>query len=229
MSANRKETCLADLKARILSTELPPGAALDEVRLSAQYGISRTPMRDVLRRLEGMGFVASEDNRGAKVASLDIAVLRTFFQTAPLVYSAIARMAAQNGTAAQLDALRTAQHAFVTANAQTDAHGAVLANHRFHEIIGEMAHNPYLFAALGRMLIDHTRLSQTFYRPASAREEALVATAQAQHDQMIDALAQRDADLAASLTLAHWDLSKDRIERFVRPDPLPLDVALMEG
>jgi len=223
-----KDASLADLKRRILSLDLAPGAALDEARLAEHYGISRTPMREVLQRLTGLGFAVQEDNRGAKVASMNIAAMRTFFQTAPLIYASIARLAAENRTAEQITALREAQDTFRAATYAEDANAASLANHRFHEVIGEMAHNPYLMAALSRMLIDHTRLSQTFYRPASQDEAARVETARRQHDQMIDAIASRDTDRATELTLRHWDLSQDRMERFVRPDPLPLNVATME-
>ncbi len=223
-----KDACLSDLKRRILSLDLAPGVALDEARLAEHYGISRTPMREVLQRLTGHGFAVMEENRGAKVASMNITAMRTFFQTAPLIYASIARLAAENRTSAQLTTLRDAQDAFCVATHAMDADAAALANHRFHEMIGEMAHNPYLMAALSRMLIDHTRLSQTFYRPASEEEAALVETARAQHDQMIDAIAARDTERATELTLRHWDLSQDRMERFVRPDPLPLNVATME-
>lgn len=228
MQKNRKDTCLDDLKQRILSMSLAPGIPLDETRLSEQYGISRTPMREVLQRLAGAGFAVLEDNRGAKVASMDVATMRVFFQTAPMIYANIARLAAEHRTTEQLAQLRAAQAAFEQANAKADAHKAALANYRFHEVIGQMAHNPYLMASLARMLIDHTRLSQTFYRPESGHEQQLVATAQAQHDQMIAAIEARDIERATELTLQHWDLSKDRMERFVRPDPLPLNIADME-
>ena len=85
-----------------------------------------------------------------------------------------------------------------------------------------MAHNPYLLAGLKRMLIDHTRLSQTFYRPQSAEETALVNTASEHHDALIIAIEARDADAAVELSLRHWDLSKDRLENYVQPDPLPI-------
>lgn len=228
MTKNHKDHSLADLKRRILSTELEPGAALDEARLAEHYGISRTPMREVLQRLAGAGYAVVEENRGAKVASMDVTTMRTFFQTAPLVYANIARLAAENRTEQQIGQLRQVQAEFARANADLDAGAAALANHRFHEVIGEMAHNSYLMAALGRMLIDHTRLSQTFYRPASPYEAVLVRKAQDQHDAMISAIDAREAALVTDLTLQHWDLSKDRMERFVRPDPLPLTVAQLE-
>jgi len=221
---NRKRFCLDDLKSRILTLDVVPGSDLDEVGLCTHYQMSRTPLREVLQRLAGDGYVTLQDNRGAKVASMDLPVMRTFFQTAPLIYANIARLAAENRTTSQLDDLKNVQVRFRNAGAAE----AAMLNHRFHELIGEMARNPYLMASLTRMLIDHTRLSQTFYRPASPAETELVITARAQHDAMIDRLEAQDGAPMVDLTLQHWDLSKDRLERFVRPDPLPLDVTSLK-
>lgn len=219
-----KEDCLSDLRQRILSTRLEPGAPLDEAGLARQYGMSRTPMREVLQRLAGVGFVELQENRGAKVASMDITTMRVFFQTAPMIYATIGRLAAENRTPAQLNDLKAAQADFRTATAAQDTGATALANHRFHAIIGDMAQNLYLTAALDRLLIDHTRLSQTFYDPASGGEKTLIAKAADQHEAMIAAIEAREPALVVDLTLQHWDLSRDRMERFVRPDPLPVDV-----
>lgn len=222
MTDTPKDKCYRDLERRILATELAPGEDLEEAGLCDAYGISRTPLREVLQRLSGEGLVTLSPNRGAKVASMDLPTLRTFFQTAPLVYSTIARLAAEHRTEAQVEDLRAAQARFVAAETPKDA---AFANHRFHAQIGEMAANPYLAAALGRLLIDHTRLSQTFYRPTSDTERELVSRARAQHEIMVDAIARRDGDAVVEVTLKHWDLSRDRIERYVRPDPLPMEIA----
>ena len=92
-----------------------------------------------------------------------------------------------------------------------------LLNQRFHAVIGEMADNEYLSPSLRRLLIDHTRIAMTFYSPqteslASQRREAAD-----QHDQFIQLIEQRDADAAADLAIAHWELSRAEIERFVTP------------
>ena len=224
MTAITKETCFADLKLRILTTELAPGAALEEVALARHYGLSRTPLREVLQRLAGEGYITQVENRGSKVASMDVGTMRTFFQTAPMIYANIASLAAECRTAAQLDALKTAQQEFTRETTNGDASAAALSNHRFHALIGDMAQNPYLTASLDRLLIDHTRLSQTFYRPASPAETVLIKKAVDQHDAMISAIEAHEPALAIDLTLQHWDLSRDRLERFVRPDPLPVDV-----
>ncbi|WP_298676652.1 GntR family transcriptional regulator [uncultured Lentibacter sp.] len=224
MTRLSKSDCLEDLRRRILSTELEPGLDLDEARLSEHYQMSRTPLREVLQRLQGEGYVVMSENRGAKVASMDIAVLRMFFQTAPMIYANIAQLACENRSAAQLDALKLAQLDFARAARSSNAAQSALANHRFHAVIGEMAQNVYLLASLARLQIDHTRMSQTFYRPAAPAERLLVMKAIEQHDAMIAALEAREGALAIDLTLQHWDLSRDRMERFVRPDPLPVDV-----
>jgi DNA-binding GntR family transcriptional regulator len=52
----------------------------------------------------------------------------------------------------------------------------------------------------------------------------LITKASDQHDAMISAIEAGEGALAIDLTLQHWDLSRDRMERFVRPDPLPVDV-----
>ncbi|MDF1720857.1 MAG: hypothetical protein P1U65_09295 [Minwuia sp.] len=83
--------------------------------------------------------------------------------------------------------------------------------------------------SLRRLLIDHTRLGQMFYRPAAPAETLAVRQASHQHDDMIAAIEAGEAARAVELTLQHWDLSRDRVERFVRPDPLPHDIATAEG
>ena len=228
MAKLKKANCAADLRARILRQDLAPGSDLDEVRLADEYGISRTPLRDVLHRLAAAGYVRIEENRGAKVESMDLSVLRVFFQTAPLVYSSIARQAAENRSATQVARLKEIQTEFAAAARAGEASKAGLLNHLFHEKIGEMAQNPYLMASLMRMLVDHTRLSQTFFDPKSPDDVDRVKKAIDQHEAMISAIDAREPSLAIDLTLQHWELSRDQLEKFVRPDPLPIDVIAMK-
>ena len=224
MKQNRKLDCLSEIRTRILTMGIAPGAALDESALSEEFGVSRTPLREVLQRLAGEGYVALADNRGAKVASMDLSTMRTFFQTAPLIYSTVARLAAENRTTQQLDELKSVQIDFKDALAGARPNDMSLCNHRFHELIGEMAANDYIMPSLRRLLIDHTRVSQMFYRPAAPVETVAIKKAADQHDAMITAIAAHEVAVAVDLTLQHWDLTRERIERFVRPDPLPMDV-----
>ncbi len=224
MKINKKQACQADLRQRILTLNIEPGTVLDETLLSQQYELSRTPLREVFQRLAGEGYLTLEENRGAKVSSMDIASMRNFFQSAPLIYAAVGRLAAENASPRQIAALKNAQHLFCKAGEDSDVFGMAMYNHSFHHTVGEMAGNAYLTPSLNRLLIDHTRMSQLFYNPKNDQEQQLILTACEQHDRMIEAIEKGEPAAVVELTLEHWDLSRDRMEKYVRPDPLPTDV-----
>ncbi len=209
---------------RVLCQDIAPGSDLDEAALCEAYSLSRTPMREIFQRLAGEGYLKLEQNRGPKVASMDLSIMRMFFQTAPMIYANVARLAAENRRNDELTQLIAIQCDFTVAAKAEDAAQAALLNHRFHHQMGIMAHNPYLLPSLNRMLIDHTRLSQTFYRPASEDDAARVRISIMHHDQMIEAIEAQDSQRSIDLTIAHWNLSRDRLEQFVSPDPLPIDI-----
>jgi DNA-binding GntR family transcriptional regulator len=163
-----KNDLYEDLKNQILTMELDPDQVLDELGLSERYGLSRTPVREVFRRLAGEGYLDIQENRGARVAPMNHSTLRNFFLVAPMVYAAIGRLAVHNYKPGQLRDLRATQERFRRASAEHDARSMVVANNRFHEIMGQMSGNPYLEPSLGRLLIDHARIGHTFFRPRNS-------------------------------------------------------------
>lgn len=225
LSPRDRKVSLADhLRAGILTLVYLPGSDLDEVALCARFNLSRTPVREVFRDLDGAGYVELRENRGARVAALSHTTLRDFFLVAPMVYSAILRMAARNATRPQIDALRTAQIAFKSALHQGSAAERALTNTRFHQITGDMAANVYLQPSFQRLLIDHARISMTFYQPHTRHMADNVAEASRQHDAIIEAIETGDEAAAVALADAHWALSRGEIEQFVMP--ASLDVGL---
>ena len=205
------------LKHQILTLELPPDDDLDEVRLSEEYGISRTPVRDVFRQLAGEGYVEIRENRGARVIPMNHATLRDFFLVAPMIYEAVGRLAVQNFKPAQMVQLRECQERFRAAIARRDPEAMVVENTRFHAIIGEMANSAYLKPTLSRLLIDHARIGHTFFRPTNAEMEANLAKAAEDHDQFIQAIAERDEATVVRLVFEHWELSRRNMEMFIAP------------
>ncbi len=222
MIPSKKDLAYHSLIERVLTLDLKPGSALDEVALSTEYNLSRTPMREVFQRLAGAGYVIIESNRGASVSSMDLETMRGFFQTAPMIYAAVARLAAELATDAQIRELKKIQARFKKAVKNNTATDMAMHNHRFHEYMGVMAASPYLAPGLGRLLIDHTRMAQRFYRVSHSKSDKRIELACDQHDQMIDALANHHASVAVELTLAHWELSRSEMDKYVLPDPLPV-------
>lgn len=218
-----KDQLYLDLKKQILTMVLEPGESLDEKSLSEQYAISRTPLRDVFRRLAGEGYLTLVNNRGACVSSMNHKAMRDFFITAPMIYASIGRLAAENAKASQIDAMRVANEKFNQAIGENEAIEMIYWNDQFHVIMGEMADNPYLKPSYDRLLIDHARISQTFYRPRNSDMQGRMSTAVAHHQAMINAIEIGDSTKLVELIIEHWELSKDRFDQFVRPDPLPIE------
>lgn len=223
-----KSTAYDALTSAILTLAIEPGTNLDEARLCAEFGLSRTPMREVLRQLAGEGYVALRQNRGAQVSEMSHTSLRAFFIAAPMVYSAILQLAASHRTVKQLEDLRAAQSIFCSALDQGSASDRALANIQFHRVTGEMADNIYLSPSFNRLLLDHSRISMTFYRPLDADQAANIELARSQHEAIIDAIENRDAVRAGALAEDHWQLSRHQIEQFVTPQALdvPLGTAV---
>jgi len=221
---SKKSACLEDLRRRVLTLDLAPGAPLDESVLAATYDMSRPPLREILRQLAGEGYVQLQDNRGARVAPMDHTTLAQFFLAAPMIYAAIAQLAAEHATVAQIMQLKDTQLLFRSAIRDGDTTRRALLNERFHAIMGDMAGNEYLVPSLRRLLIDHTRISMTFYNPRIERLARQRAEAADQHERFIALIEAGDAPGAADLALRHWELSRAEIETLASPQGL--DIAL---
>ncbi|WFU12415.1 GntR family transcriptional regulator (plasmid) [Rhizobium sp. CB3090] len=228
MAKTVKSNLYEDLKRQILTMELDPDADLDEASLSVRYGLSRTPVRDIFRRLAGEGYIDIRENRGARVIPMNHATLRNFFLVAPMIYAAIGRLAVQNFKPSQLADLKQTQERFRQASKDMDAFTMVLENNRFHEIFGEMSANVYLQASLGRLLIDHARIGHTFFRPRTQDMTRRLQVAVEHHDNFIEALGAHDEDSVVDLVFEHWELSRENMEMFIAPQGLKAD-ALIGG
>ncbi|MDE3176491.1 MAG: GntR family transcriptional regulator [Pseudomonadota bacterium] len=223
MKKGGKSSLYETLKRQILTLELAPDQDLDEASLSGQYGISRTPVREVLRRLAGEGYVDIRENRGARVIPMNLMTLRDFFLVAPMVYEAVGRLAVQNCKPAQLKELKACQERFRSAMKSGDGEKLNIENNRFHAIIGEMANSLYLRPSLERVLIDHARIGHTFFHPNDKAMADNLLTACKHHDQFIEAIAGRDEAAMAQLVFDHWELSRRNMERYVAPAQLRND------
>jgi DNA-binding GntR family transcriptional regulator len=217
---NGKSSLYEALKRRILTLELAPDHDLDEVELSEEYGISRTPVRDVLRRLAGEGYVYIQENRGARVIPMNLATLRDFFQVAPIIYEAVGRLAVRNFRPAQLAELEQCQDRFRSAMKTRVSEALSLHNNRFHAIVGDMAGSVFLRPSLEKLLVDHARIGHTFFNPTDDQMRANLVTACRHHDEMIEAIAKRDEGAMTRLVFEHWELSRRNMEIYVAPKEL---------
>jgi len=98
-----------------------------------------------------------------------------------------------------------------------------LANHKFHQAIGEMARNDYLMPSLRRVLIDHARIGKIFYRyPAQAQCLQSWQAAIDHHEQIISAIESRDASNIEQIIHDHMNLSHKCLIDYVTPTKLSI-------
>jgi DNA-binding GntR family transcriptional regulator len=143
--------------------------------------------------------------------------------TAPLVYASIGRLAAENAKENQIEVMKTTNENFNQSIKNNDPLEVIYWNVQFHIIMGEMADNAYLKPSYDRLLIDHARISQTFYRPRDPDIQQRMEDASGHHQGMIVAIESGDSKVMVELILALWELSKDRFDNYVRSDPLPIE------
>ncbi|MEI9425768.1 GntR family transcriptional regulator [Mesorhizobium sp. Cs1299R1N1] len=217
-SKDRKGVFAETLVNRILTMQLEPGSVLDEVALSQEFGLSRPPVRELMKQMAGEGYIDLEANRPARVPIISYHTLRNFLMVAPMIYVASTKLAAVNHTAKELEVLKQTQQKFRESIADGNVENRVILNHQFHLSIGKMAHNEYLLPSLKKLLIDHARVGKVFYRQhTDLRVQKDQGTAVRQHDEIIEAIESGDVEAAGEITRAHLEILRDDIALYVLP------------
>ena len=144
------------LEQAIVSGELEPGQVLRQEELSERFDVSRTPVREALRRLAALGLVSFVPNRGVRVRTITMEELREAFLVRAELESLATEIAAAKFTEAALEELERAEEAFSKATLSLRArpregedrwrltHDWVVANHGFHDVIYRVAEAPLI-------------------------------------------------------------------------------------
>lgn len=224
---NRKQKLSDELRRRIMHMELQPGAVVDELALSEEFGLSRPPVRELMRQLAAEGYLELEANRSARVSAMNLDSLRSFFLAAPLIYVATTQLAATRASLQEVRTLEEIQANFRRAIEEQDVKRRVVFNNQFHLEIGRIARNDYLMPSLRRVLLDHARLGKTFYRISVTPDMQRDAdTAVDQHDKIIECIARRDAEGAGQIVREHMQLSRRRMAEYAAPTQLDVPLEL---
>lgn len=182
----------------IQSGELAAGTVLGEVEQAARLGVSRTPLREALRRLAADGLVIQQSPRVTVVAPIDASDIQALFEVRRALEESAARIAAVRGDAAVFAALAQ-EFASGDDLGTPEGRGAYEGRiARFDAALDAAADNDYLTGALRTIRTHLVRVR----RMARDRPERLAASV-AEHRLIAEALAARDADLAAHATHVH--------------------------
>src|SRR5262249_8150075 len=144
-SALRGEFAYSQLRADIRGGRLMPGDRLRETEIAERLNVSRTPVREALKRLESEGLVVFSQPRGMTVARLTAGQVLELYAMREVLEGAAARFAAEHASALEIESLKqlVAQHPTIKT-----AEDAFINNRRIDETIANAAHNVYLLKAL---------------------------------------------------------------------------------
>lgn len=186
----------ARLHGGIINGEYPAGAPLVETTLAAQFGISRTPVREALRRLEHDGLV-ERGSRGMQVSRRSPEEILEIYEVRIILEAAAARAAAERRT--PLDLIRLEQLHQAMQNASLDDPNTLATtNRKFHEVIWAMSHNATLIDLLTRLYAHLIRYPNTTLTYKNRWPTVLE-----EHSALIDAIRDGDSERAASIAEHH--------------------------
>jgi len=193
---SRGEIAYARLKEAIQAGELKPGQRIREIEMAARLSMSRTPVREALRRLEADGLLTFAPYRGMVIAELDHQAVMELYQMREVLEGTAAALAARHASEAEIAVLRD----IMAGDPGDDADPFRLAQHnrQFHGALYRGAHNRYLLKTLNVLrdamaLLGMTTLSLTG-RSDTAREE---------HAAIVAAVEARDPAVAEQAARAH--------------------------
>lgn len=190
------------LRGEILGGLLPPGTALREVALAERYGVSRTPVREALRRLEHDKLLEAGD-RGLRVRQPSHAEVVQVYDARILLEGAAAEQAARTrGEAdlAVLDGLLARDLALADPSPARRAD----TNVEFHEAVWRATHNPVLIDLLQRLNLHLIHTPTTTLTAPGRWEQAL-----AEHEALIAAIRAGDAAAAGDVARGHMRTARD--------------------
>lgn len=209
-----QEAILIEIRRLIVTRELPPGHKIIQEQLAQQLGVSRVPVREALKLLEGEGLIRTEPHRGSFVAKLAPEELVQILQLRRLLEADALTASVPALDERHFQTLEECIAEMDAAAARGDVHALSQANRRFHlTIIEPSGWNRYL--SILNQLWDNYEPYSTFVssdRSAHTRRKS-------QHEGILEALRQRDVALVTTLLDVHrMNLSMGTIERLAKFD-----------
>lgn len=194
-AATKTDQAYLRIRRRILNGELAPEMSLDQEAIAAALGLSTTPVREALRRLESERLVINRAHRDTVVAPLSAAALEEVYAVRLSLDPLAAGMAASSASAEAVE-----QMVGLSQQTETDAEAGVLLslNRRLHRAIYVGSGNQVLIEVLDRLWDMSDR-----YRMITLRNRSAAKSAVAEHHDIVDAIVSRDPDKAAELMREH--------------------------
>ena len=201
-----RELVFEALREAIISGQLRPGQRLMEVQLAEELGVSRTPVREAIRKLELEGLVLMIPRRGAYVAKISMKDIADVFEIRAALEGLAAELAARRSTPEEIESLERSLVKIRECADNGDIQACIELDTIFHEQLMSASHNDRLV-----QIIANLREQIQRFRSTSLAHPGRMKLAWEEHKIIVEAIAQGDTELARRLAYEHIENAENSL------------------
>ena len=195
-----RDVVFQTLRGAILKGDLKPGERLMEIQLANKLGVSRTPIREALRKLELEGLVNMVPRKGAEVADITEKSLRDVLEVRKALEELSVQLACEKITEEEIEELKRVAERFKDTLNDQDVTKIAEADVAFHDVIYTATDNQKLI-----LLLNNLREQMYRYRVEYLKKEEAYPQLIAEHEELIDNISKRNKEEATRIMCEHID------------------------
>ena len=199
------------LRQAILRGELKPGERLMEIQLANKLGVSRTPIREAIRKLELEGLVLMIPRKGAEVAEITEKSLRDVLEVRRALEELAVQLVCEKITEEEIEELKAAAREFENVLKDGDITKIAEADVRFHDVIYMATDNQKLIQLLNNLREQMYRFRVEYLKREEVRPQLL-----AEHEEIIATIDRREKDTATKVVCEHIDNQVEAVIDIIR-------------
>ena len=212
-----RELVLDAIREAIINGTLKPRERLMEIQMAEELGVSRTPIREALRKLELEGFIVMVPRKGAYVADVSFKDIADVFEIRAALEALAAGLAAERITDEELEEMERLVVEKTEAITNHDMDRLVEVDTSFHEAIYKASRNERLTS-----IINNLREQIQRYRTTSLAYPGRMKRSLEEHRGIVEAIQSRDTQLAQQAAREHIDNAENSMIEAIKIDGLPL-------
>ena len=206
-----REIVFESLREAIINGHLKPGERMMEIQLADEMGVSRTPVREAIRKLELEGFVVMIPRKGAYVAGISLKDIADVFEIRAALESLAAALAAERITEEELEALERSLVKVAECTEANDLEALITVDTDFHDILYKASRNERLV-----QIVSNLREQIQRFRMTSLSQPGRMKVALEEHRNLVEALSERNIELARTLAREHIEFAESSMLEVIR-------------
>ena len=199
------------LRQAILRGEMEPGERLMEIQLAQKLGVSRTPIREAIRKLELEGLVIMIPRKGAEVAHITEKDMKDVLEVRSTLEELVVELAIKNVTDEKIEELKCANKVFESAIVSKDAVNIVEADVKFHDILYSMTNNARLIQIINNLREQMYRYRLEYLKDTHSHEKL-----DGEHQAIYENIKNGDKEAVCAMVGQHIDNQKIAILAAIR-------------